>query len=214
MMARPRRPLARSVVVPPRQRPTTTRTTRSKQSQPPRKARRLQTPTLTMPLRRRKVVAARRRPLPLPLLTTRKNLKLKSLRRRLEAILASRFQLRKRSKKSKRPRLRLRRRLGAVLASHFQLRRRSRKSKKSRLRPRRRLGAVLASQWPPTLKTNPRPQRRRALAVPRRLLSRRLPLRVPTSPPRRRAEVALASLSLLTTKSEHPSTRHYSETHA
>jgi hypothetical protein len=186
MMARPRRPLARSVVVPPRQRPTTTRTTRSKQSQPPRKARRLQTPTLTMPLRRRKVVAARRRPLPLPLLTTRKNLKLKSLRRRLEAILAS----------------------------HFQLRRRSRKSKKSRLRPRRRLGAVLASQWPPTLKTNPRPQRRRALGVPRRPLSRRLPLKVPTSPLRRRAEVALASLSLLTTKSEHPSTRHYSETHA
>jgi hypothetical protein len=184
MMARPRRPLARSVVVPPRQRPLT-RTTRSKQNQPPRRARRLLTPTLMMPPQPRKAAVARRRPLPLPLLTTRMNPKLKLLRRRLEAVLASHFQLRRRSKKSKRPRLRL----------------------------RRRLGAVLANPWPPTLRTNLRPQRRRALAVPRRLLSRRLPLRVPTSPPRRRAEVALASLSLLTTKSEQRSTHGCPETH-
>ena len=121
METRRRSPLARNVVVPPRPRLPTKTMTRQR-SPPPRRARRLQLPAPKM-LPQRKVAAARRRPLLLP--TPKMTPKSKSLRRRLEAVLASRSRLRRRSKKSTR----------------------------SRLRPRRRLGAVLASLWPPMPKT-------------------------------------------------------------
>lgn len=124
MEARRRSPLARNVVVPLRPRLPTKTTTRQK-SPPPRRARRPQPPAPKMPPRR-KVAVARRRPLLLPMPKTTPKSKL--LRRRLEVVLASRSQLRRRSKKSTR----------------------------SRLRPRRRLGVVLANPWPPMSKTKPR----------------------------------------------------------
>jgi hypothetical protein len=140
-----RRRLARSVAVRPRLRPPTR--TMSQRSPPPRRARRPQPPAPKTPPQRR-VVVALRRPLLSPTLKTMPKSKL--LRRRLEAVLASRSRLRRKSKKSTR----------------------------SRLRQRERLGAVLASPWPPMSKTKSRLLRRRAVAV-LSLSNRRLPTRPP-----------------------------------